>query len=87
IGARRGDILRQFLVESMVLSTMGGLIGIGLGLAGAKAISQLAGWSTLVPTYAMVTAFGFAVSVGLFFGIYPAAKASGLNPIEALRYE
>jgi putative ABC transport system permease protein len=87
IGARRQDILRQFLVESMVLSTFGGAIGVLLGMLGSRGISQVAGWSTVVPLYSIVTAFGFAVAVGLFFGIYPAAKASRLNPIEALRYE
>ncbi|MGE5481501.1 MAG: ABC transporter permease [Bacteroidota bacterium] len=87
IGARRGDILRQFLIESVVLSTLGGLLGVGLGLLGATGIAKLGKMTTLVPAYSVGVAFAFAMAVGLFFGIYPAAKAASLNPIEALRYE
>jgi ABC-type antimicrobial peptide transport system permease subunit len=87
IGATRRDILLQFLVESVVLSVIGGLVGIGVGMAGARALSQFAGWRTLVSPQSIVMAFGFAAGVGVFFGIYPAQKAAALDPIEALRYE
>ncbi|HHW14081.1 MAG TPA: FtsX-like permease family protein, partial [Firmicutes bacterium] len=87
IGAKQRDILQQFLVESMVLSVLGGAVGILLGVGASGLISQLARWPTAVPTYSVVLAFGFSVAVGLFFGIYPAAKAARLDPITALRYE
>jgi ABC-type antimicrobial peptide transport system permease subunit len=87
VGAKRRDILVQFLVESLVLSLIGGAIGIFLGIGGARLISRLAGWRTLVSPDAILLAFFFAASVGIFFGIYPARKAARLNPIEALRYE
>jgi len=87
VGAKRRDILIQFLVESLVLSLLGGGIGIGLGFAGARVISKLAGWKTIVSLDAILLAFLFAACVGIFFGIYPARKAAKLNPIEALRYE
>ncbi len=88
IGARRGDILLQFLIESVIISCMGGLIGlllaIGIGNAAAKLVEAL----NFVATQASITlAFSFAVIVGVFFGLYPAQKASKLNPIEALRFE
>jgi putative ABC transport system permease protein len=87
VGAKRRHILLQFLVEAVVLSAMGGLIGVGLGVAGAKAASNLAGWPTIISGDILVIAFGFSALVGIFFGLYPANKASQLNPIEALRYE
>ncbi|MGE5554188.1 MAG: ABC transporter permease [Betaproteobacteria bacterium] len=87
IGARQRDILQQFLVESMVLSVLGGVVGILLGVGASRLISRLAAWPTSVPSYSVVLAFGFSVAVGLFFGIYPAAKAARLDPIAALRYE
>lgn len=87
IGAKRRDILAQFLVESLALSLVGGIIGIALGIGGANMISNMAGWETAISTDAILLAFGFAASVGIFFGIYPARKAASLNPIEALRYE
>jgi putative ABC transport system permease protein len=87
IGARGSDVLRQFLVESIVLSAMGGLIGVLLGVGGAALVGQLTGWSTAVPTQAVPVAVGFSAAVGVFFGYYPARKAAALNPIEALRYE
>jgi len=87
VGAKRRHILLQFLVEAVVLSAMGGLIGVGLGVAGAKAASNLAGWPTIISADILVIAFGFSALVGIFFGLYPAQKASRLNPIEALRYE
>jgi len=87
VGAKRRDILLQFLVESLVLSLLGGIIGILLGVGGASLIAKFAGWKTLVSADAILLAFLFAASVGIFFGIYPARKAARLNPIEALRYE
>ena len=87
VGARRSDILTQFLVEAMALALVGGLIGVGLGVFGSSAISYLARWRTLVRVDAILLAFGFAAGVGIFFGFYPARKASTLDPIEALRYE
>ncbi len=87
VGARGSDVLRQFLVESIVLSAMGGLIGVVLGIAGAAIVGRITGWSTAVPTQAVPVAVGFAAAVGVFFGYYPARKAAALNPIEALRYE
>jgi putative ABC transport system permease protein len=87
IGARRTDILMQFLIEAAVLSLAGGTIGVGLGVGSAALISQLARWPTVVQPGAVILAFGFASMVGLFFGFYPARRASRLDPIEALRYE
>jgi len=87
VGARGRDILLQFLVEAVTLSLIGGLIGITVGLGSSYAIAYFAQWRTLVSTEAVVTAFAFAAAVGVFFGFYPARKASHLNPIDALRYE
>ena len=88
VGARRKDILMQFLIEAMVLSLIGGIIGIALGWAGALAISNLQDDLTAVVTpQSILLATGFSIAVGLFFGIYPATRAAGLNPIDALRYE
>jgi len=87
IGAKRKDILVQFLIESITLSLVGGLVGILLGIGGSVAISKIAKWTTTVTPISILISFFFAVAVGLFFGIYPANKASKLNPIEALRYE
>ncbi|MFQ5721460.1 MAG: ABC transporter permease [Candidatus Aminicenantales bacterium] len=87
VGAREKDILFQFLTEAVVLSLLGGLLGIGLGLLTSQLISHFAGWKTLVSLGAIALAFLFSASVGIFFGFYPARKASKLDPIEALRYE
>src|ERR1044071_3457743 len=87
IGARARDILRQFLVEAFTLSSLGGIIGIGLGIGVSKILSQVARWPTLVSPNAIIVAFLFSAAVGIFFGFYPARKASRLDPIDALRYE
>ena len=88
IGAKRRDILMQFLVEATVLSLIGGLVGIALGYGGAILVGKLAPDLTpVVTTESVLMATGFAAAVGLFFGIYPATRAASLNPIEALRYE
>jgi putative ABC transport system permease protein len=87
VGARRRDILSQFLVEAVFVSLAGGLIGIGVGVVGSYAIGYIFQWSVLVSWSAVLPAFFFAAAVGVFFGYYPARKASRLKPIEALRYE
>jgi putative ABC transport system permease protein len=86
-GARQKDILRQFLTESALISTAGGVLGIGFGFLLSWMIAQTAEWKTIVTTGSVVIAFGVSVAVGVMFGIYPAFKASRINPIEALRYE
>ena len=87
IGARRIHIMLQFLVEAMLLSVMGGFAGIVLGILVSKLISALAEWPTLVSPVAVAGGFIFSAAVGVFFGYYPARKASLLHPIDALRYE
>ncbi len=88
VGAKRADILRQFLIESVVLSLIGGILGIVLGATGAFAITKLQSSITAIVTaQAIVLATSFSAAVGLFFGIYPATRAARLNPIQALRYE
>jgi len=84
IGARRRDILVQFLVEAVVLSLIGGAFGVLIGIFGAREISSIAGWRTLVQPAAIVIAFGFACAVGVFFGAYPALLAARLDPVRAL---
>ena len=87
VGAKGWHILIQFLAESVVLASLGGLAGIGLGVVAAKLVARFAHWPVLVPPGAVVVAFLFAAAVGVFFGFWPARKASLLDPIEALRYE
>ena len=87
IGARRFDIVRQFLTESVLISVGGGLLGIAFGFFLAWLIARTAEWKTIVTTASVVIAFGVSVFVGVVFGIYPAVKASRINPIDALRYE
>jgi putative ABC transport system permease protein len=87
IGATPRDILLQFLIESAIISLIGGLIGIGLGVGGAILLASVGGWNTIVNAAAVTAAMVVSIGVGLFFGIYPASKAAALHPIEALRYE
>jgi len=87
IGATEGDVLRQFLSESVVLSLAGGIMGILFGVASSIAITKLLGWNILVSPAAMGAAVVFSMAVGIFFGFYPARKAAMLDPIEALRFE
>jgi putative ABC transport system permease protein len=87
IGAHRRDILRQFLIEAFVLSVLGGVLGILLGAGTATLLTELAEWPTQISADAVFVAFVFSAVVGIFFGFYPARKASRLDPIEALRYE
>jgi putative ABC transport system permease protein len=87
IGARGRDILRQFLLEAMLLSLLGGVIGIALGVGISKALVHFLGWPVTLTTYSIVLAFSFASIIGIFFGWYPAKKASNLIPMEALRFE
>jgi putative ABC transport system permease protein len=87
VGAKRRHIVMQFLIEAMTLSLVGGLLGIVLGVTGAKLTTLIAGWPTIISANVILLAFFFSLVVGLFFGLYPANKAARLNPIEALRYE
>ena len=87
IGAKIWDIRLQFIIEALTLSLIGGVAGIIAGISGSKIISTLAGWSTIISPFSILLAFGFSGLVGIFFGFYPAYKASLLDPIDALRYE
>jgi len=87
VGARGRDVLLQFLIEALTLSTLGGLIGVALGFAVARLVAWQTEWPVLISTSSVLLAFGFSALVGVFFGFYPARKASRLDPIEALRYE
>jgi putative ABC transport system permease protein len=87
IGAKRGDVMMQFLVETVIVTMMGGVLGIALGIQGADAVSNYAKWKTIVSVNAVLIAFGVSVIVGLLFGMFPAFKAAQTDPITALRYE
>lgn len=87
VGAKRAHILLQFLIEAIIMTAIGGLLGVGTGIGIARLLTAIIGWPTIINTEAVVAAFLFSVVVGLFFGLYPANKASKLSPIEALRYE
>ena len=87
IGARRQDIMAQFLIEALAISLLGGLTGLGLGIGLSLGMAHGAGWPMQISSLSVVVAFGFSVFVGIFFGLWPAMKASKLDPIEALRYE
>ncbi len=87
VGATPGDILLQFITEAMTLSTVGGVIGVGIGIAGAKTVGSIQEWPILITESSVVVAFLFSAAIGVFFGFYPALRASRLNPIDCLRYE
>jgi len=87
IGAKTWDIRIQFIIEALTLSLIGGILGIALGITGSSVLSVFTGWTTIVSALSIVLAFGFSGLVGIFFGFYPAYKASRLNPIDALHYE
>jgi putative ABC transport system permease protein len=79
--------MQQFLIESVLISFIGGGIGIMIGILISRTVSKIGGWDTIVSNQSIMIAFGFSVGVGIFFGYYPARKAANLNPIDALRYE
>jgi putative ABC transport system permease protein len=87
IGAKRRDVIRQFLIETTIISLAGGVLGVLLGVGLSQLIGYLAGWSTIVTTWSIVLAFFVSVAIGLIFGLYPAARAAGLDPVKALHYE
>jgi putative ABC transport system permease protein len=87
VGAKTWDIRLQFLMEAVTLSLIGGITGIIIGISGSKVLTLLAEWPTVVSPSSLVLAFSFSGLVGIFFGFYPAFKASLLSPIDALRYE
>jgi putative ABC transport system permease protein len=87
IGARRRDVVRQFLIETTIISLAGGIVGIVVGVALSQLIGYLAGWSTIVTTASIVLAFVVSVGIGIVFGLYPAIRAASLDPVKALHYE
>jgi putative ABC transport system permease protein len=87
IGARRRDVIRQFLIETTIISLAGGVLGVVVGVGLSQLIGYLAGWSTIVTTWSIVLAFLVSVAIGLVFGLYPAVRAAGLDPVKALHYE
>jgi len=87
VGARRLDIRNQFIIESFSISAFGGVLGVVAGLVIARAVAAYAGWPTVVTIWSILLSTGVSIAVGLGSGIYPAVRAAGLDPIEALRYE
>lgn len=87
VGAKRAHILLQFLIEAIILTAIGGVAGVLVGIAGARLLTRLIGWPTIISSQSVAVAFLFSLAVGIFFGLYPANKASRMNPIEALHYE
>ncbi len=87
VGAKKRDVIRQFLIETTIISLAGGIIGVVVGVGLSQLIGYLAGWSTIVTTASIVLAFVVSVGIGLVFGLYPAARAAGLDPVRALHYE
>ena len=87
LGAKRKDIIKQFLTEAVILSSLGGFIGVLLGVIIPKVVTKLAGMTTILTLWSILLAFSISVAVGITFGLYPARKAAYLDPIQALRYE
>ncbi len=87
VGAKRRHILLQFLIEAIIMTVIGGVVGVAAGIGGARLLTTMVGWPTIISPQAVAAAFVFSVVVGIFFGLYPANKASKLNPIDALHYE
>lgn len=87
LGAKKRNIMSQFLIESLSLSSIGGFIGIGLGYSGTYLVTQIGDWPLVISPAAVTLAFGFSLAIGLFFGIYPAVKAARLDPVDSLSYE
>jgi putative ABC transport system permease protein len=87
VGGKRRHILLQFLIEAIIMTAIGGIVGVAAGIGGAKLLTTLVGWPTIISPEAIVIAFLFSLIVGIFFGLYPANKASKMNPIDALHYE
>ncbi len=87
IGAKDRDILRQFLIEAIIMSALGGLIGIAVGIGAAKIMDRLGQFTPVIEFSSILLALSFTAAVGIFFGYYPARRAAMLDPIEALRYE
>ncbi|MDX2252523.1 MAG: ABC transporter permease [Nitrospira sp.] len=87
VGAKRRHILLQFLIEAIIMTVIGGLLGVAAGIGGARLLTTIVGWPAIISLQALAAALLFSIAVGIFFGLYPANKASKLNPIEALRYE
>jgi len=87
LGAKNKNILLQFLMESLSLSSLGGIVGIGFGWVAAYFLSQYGNWPLVISSISIIIAFGFALFIGIFFGLYPAMKAAQMNPVDALRYE
>ncbi|MDD4895646.1 MAG: FtsX-like permease family protein, partial [Atribacterota bacterium] len=87
LGAKNKNILFQFLMESLSLSSLGGVVGIGFGWMGAYFLSQYGNWPFVISSISIILAFSFALFIGIFFGLYPAMKAAQMNPVDALRYE
>ena len=87
IGAKGRDVLIQFMIESIVISFIGGLIGIALGITISELVAKFGGWPVVITVSSVLLSFLFSAVIGLFFGWYPARKAAALNPIDALRYE
>jgi putative ABC transport system permease protein len=87
VGAKRRHILLQFLIEAIIMTVIGGLLGVAAGIGGARLLTAMVGWPAIISPQAVAAAFLFSIAVGIFFGLYPANKASKLNPIDALHYE
>jgi ABC-type antimicrobial peptide transport system permease subunit len=87
IGAKTSDVRNQFLIEAITMSVVGGLLGVAFGLIASTVVASHTGWNTVVTTESIALSFGFSALVGVLFGVYPATKASRLNPIQALRHE